>query len=153
MVTTKGGPERGASGGRQIHGRGPAVGEALDHGRHIAVRVDKTGIAAHGAAGTVTGSNGARVEFAVGGGERDGASGEHPRVEHTFHVQGGRGGDGGRAGDSVSCHGFVQGSLQACDCESSGAGQGGDKIDNGAKPEYAANAECCGVSGWGTGGR
>ena len=95
MVTTKGGPERGASGGRQIYGRGPAVGEALDHGRHIAVRVDKTGVAAHGATGTVTGSNCARVQLTVGDGKRDGASGKHPWVEHTLHVQGGRGGDGG----------------------------------------------------------
>ena len=94
MVTTKGRPERGACGGRQIHGRGPAVGEALDHSCHIAVRVVKAGIAAHGAAGTVTGGNGARIEFAVGSGERDGSSGEHPRVEHSFHVQGGRGGTG-----------------------------------------------------------
>ena len=71
------------------------MGEALDHRRHVAALVDKTGIAAHGAAGTMTGGDGTRIEFAVGCGERDEASGEHPRVEHSFHVEGGGSGNGG----------------------------------------------------------
>ena len=69
MITTKGCPKRRACGGREVHGRGPAVGEALDHRRHVAARVDKTGIAADGAAGMVTGGDGTRIEFAVGCGE------------------------------------------------------------------------------------
>ena len=71
------------------------MGEALDHRRHMAARVDTTGIAAQGAGGTVTGGDGPRIEFAVGRGERDGASSEHPWVEHSFHVQGGGSGNGG----------------------------------------------------------
>jgi len=95
MVSPERCPERRTSGGRQIHGGGPTVREASDHGCHIAARVDKTGIAAYGAACTMTGGDGARIEFAVGNGERDGTSGKHAWVEHSLHVQGGRGGNEG----------------------------------------------------------
>jgi len=98
------------------------VGEALDHRRHVAARVDKTGIAADGAAGMVTGGDGTRIDFSVGCGERDGASGEHPRVEHSVHVEGGGSGNGGGTGGSVSGHSFVESLFQSCHGEDFAAG-------------------------------
>ena len=98
------------------------MGEALDHRCHIAAQVDKFGLAAQGAGGTVTSGYGSWIEFAVGCGERDGASSEHPWVEHGFHVQGGGSGNGGRTGGSVSGHSFVESSFQSCHGEGFAAG-------------------------------
>ena len=44
MITTEGCPEGGASRCREIDRRGPAMGETTDHSRHVAIRVDESGV-------------------------------------------------------------------------------------------------------------
>ena len=111
--------------------------------KKILTLVDKTGLEAKGARGTVTGGYGSGIEFAVGYGERDGASSEHPWV----HVQGGGGRIGDRAVGGVGGHSFVESSFQSCHGEGFAAGQGGDEINDGAKPEHSTDAKNGGAVG------
>ena len=99
----------------------------------------------------MTGGNGSGVEFAVGCGEGDGASDEHPGVEHGFNVQGGGSGIGDRAGGGVGGHSFVESSFQACYGEGFAVGEG-DEIDDGAEPEHSTDVEDSGAVGGRTGG-